>query len=184
MPTSQKYMGHQPDCELSPDAAPEDGGHIDINTSRDPIPPSTSHGDELACSLQNCLSVFQSGSIKGIIAEDLTFCEPSENDDPNTPPPLESHAAMNANFLKYQGWIATLFFDTDKVECGGLEHCELIKKQLLGSLQDEWNKLKDIKLHAWKRYSGARKACVVPPLVPPRLAQIVDTCVSFVCVPV
>ena len=177
-------MGHQPDCELSPDAAPEDGGHIDINTSRDPIPPSTSHGDELACSLQNCLSVFQSGSIKGIIAEDLTFCEPSENDDPNTPPPLESHAAMNANFLKYQGWIATLFFDTNKVECGGLEHCELIKKQLLGSLQDEWNKLKDIKLHAWKRYSGARKACVVPPLVPPRLAQIVDTCASFVCVPV
>ncbi len=195
-----KYTEHQPECEPSPDAAPslpmpqlprnyvsgmpssEGDGHIGVNTPGNPIITSIYHDDELARSLQNCLSVFQSGLVKGIITEDLAFCDPSENDDPNTPPPLQSHAIMNTNFLEYQDWIVTLLLETDKMDCGRFERCETIKSQLLDGLRNEWNKLEDIKLRVWQRYNAARKARVVPPTPPPGMAQIVDTCSSFLWV--
>jgi hypothetical protein len=179
-----KYLSHEPNRKLAPDVGPEDDGTIGVDTPGNSITPSTSYDDELAHTLQNCLSAFQSGSANSTITEDLAFCEPSEDHDWNTPPPLQSHAIMNADFLEYQGWVATLFLDADKIECGGLEHCELIKKQLVDSLQDEWNKLEDIKLRAWKGCNRARKARAVPPPPPPGLAQIVDTCSSFLWVPV
>lgn len=110
-----KYLGHQPNREPAPDGGIEDDSMIGVDTPGDFIAPSTSYDNELARTLQNCLTAFQSGSANSTITEDLVFCEPSEDDDPNTPPPLQSHAIMNAAFLEYQGWIATLFLDTDKI---------------------------------------------------------------------
>ncbi|KAH9007811.1 hypothetical protein EDB85DRAFT_1904792 [Lactarius pseudohatsudake] len=189
-----KYMEHQPDCEPSPDAAApslsmpqipssgmlssEDDVHISVNTSGNSIP-SISHDNELARSLQTCLSTFQLGSVRDVTAEALAFCEPSENNDPNTPPPLQSHATTNANFLEYQGWVVTLFLETDKMDCRRFEKCEKMKNQLLDCLRDEWNKLEDIKLRAWQRYNAARKTRIVPPLPDPGMAQVVDTCSCF-----
>jgi hypothetical protein len=174
-------MEHQPDPELCPDPAPEDGGP---NTSGNPITPNTSDDEELVRTLQSCLSVFQSASVKDIITEDLAFCKPSKNDNPNTPPPLQTCAIENASFLGYQNCIMTLYSDTDNLECGGLEKCELIKNQLLTGLLAEWNKLEDIKLRAWQRRNGAQKARVVAPLpqAPPGSAQVMDTCSSFLCI--
>lgn len=176
-----KYMGHQPNHELAPN---EDDDMIGVDTRESFISPSTSYDDELSRTLRNCVSAFQSGSANSTINDDLAFCEPSEDDDPNTPPPLQSHAITNADFLEYQGWIATLFLDADKIECRGLEYCELIKNELLDSLRNEWNKLEDIKLRAWKRCNHARQARAIPPPPPPGLAQIVDTCSYFLWVPV
>jgi hypothetical protein len=193
-----KYMEHQSDGgpSLEPDAAPSlpmlqlprnyasgmpssEDGYIGANASGNPIVTSIPRDDEVARSLQNCLSTFQSGSAKGIITEDLVFCDPSETDDPNSPPPLQSHAITNTNFLEYQGWIVTLFLETDKMDCGRFEKCEIMKNQLLCSLRKEWDKLEDIKLRAWQRCNSAWKAHAIPPPPLPEMAQIVDTCSSF-----
>lgn len=67
----------------------------------------------------------------------------------------------------------TLFLDTDKIECRGLEHCELIKNELLNSLQNEWNKLEGIKLCVWKMLN--RLVPNLPPL-------LIDGCRLWTCV--
>ncbi|KAI9434221.1 hypothetical protein H4582DRAFT_2060402 [Lactarius indigo] len=116
---------------------------------------TTSVSSTWSISQSNCLSIFQLGLVKGIITEDLAFCDPSENDDLNTPPLLQSHTITNTSFLEYQDWIVTLLLEADKMDCGMFEHCETIKSQLLDGLQNKWTKLEDIKLCAWRKYNTA-----------------------------
>jgi len=96
--------------------------------------------DKIASILEECLSVFQSGLLQDIKIDNLVFCDPSNGDNPHTPdtpPPLQSLATTNTQFLQYQDWIKELSLDTKKLDCKGFEHCRRIKHQLLNDLANE-----------------------------------------------
>jgi len=100
--------------------------------------------------LEECLSVFHSGLLQDISTEDLVFCEPSEDDDPLIPPPLQPLAVANNQFLEYQNWIIKLYCETSKLDCGNLERCQVIWGKLINELRDEWIRLDDLKCRAWQ----------------------------------
>jgi len=136
----------------------------------------TSEADELADALEDSISDFQSGLLQDINVEDLAFCEPSTGDDPSLPPPLQSHATVNAEFLQYQEWILKLYVEIEKLDCERFERCRSIKSQFLDDLRKEWAKLDDLKHSAW-RMASTKCATVIPHrLVDPGSAQVIDTC--------
>jgi hypothetical protein len=135
-----------------------------------------SHEDELAKTLQECLSLFQSGLLQDIDTSNLAFCEPSQQDDPRTPP-LRCLATENSQFLKYQGWITKLILEAEKLDCEGFERCIGIKSILLGDLQNEWAKLEKLKRSAWQLASqNARPTLPSRPNFGPNFIHGIDTC--------
>jgi hypothetical protein len=131
----------------------------------------TSQEDELASTLEDSVSVFRSGlhQFHNISIKDLVFCEPSKDDETLIPPPLQSHAATNIQFLQYHDWVAELYVSTNKLDCGGFERCRRTKDQLLDNLRNEWTKLEELKHRAWQL------ASLRHPSPGPGLAQKIDT---------
>ncbi|KAI0285545.1 hypothetical protein BC826DRAFT_972997 [Russula brevipes] len=141
----------------------------DLNNAPPTTAPATRHydtsqEDELAQSLGNCLSIFRSGLHQDIRTEDLVFCEPSESDasDTRTPPPLQSLAVTNAQFLEYRDWVMKLYMDADSLDCGTFERCRAIQGQLLNELRNEWARLDELKLQAWRMDCQNSLSAMVP----------------------
>jgi hypothetical protein len=134
--------------------------------------PWTSQEDELSSALEDCVSVFQSGPLQlhDIRIRDLVFCELSKDDDGHIPPPLQSHATTNIQFLQYHDRLIELYVEAEKLDCGGFERCRRIKDQLLDDLRSELTKLENLKHRAWQI---ASLRCPSPD---PSLAQKIDTC--------
>jgi hypothetical protein len=139
---------------------------------------TSSQEDELVTNLENCLSVFQSGLLKELRINGLVFCQPSKEDDPHTPPPLQSLVPANTEFLQYQDWIIKLCLETEKLDCRSFKQCKSIRDRLLEDLRNEWTKLKESKHRAWQMasHNGLRFQLTVPPRPDPGLAVIIDTC--------
>ena len=135
----------------------------------------TSEADELADALEHSMSDFRSGLLQDISTKDLVFSEPSTGDDLSIPPPLQSHATVNAVFLQYQDWIMKLYVEIKKLDCERFERCRNIKSQFLEDLQKEWSKLDKLKCSAW-RTASKKRATIVPHRPDPGSAQAIDTC--------
>jgi hypothetical protein len=133
--------------------------------------------DELAHALEECLSIFQSGLIQNFRIKDLVFCDLSENYDPRIPPPLQSLATTNIEFLQYEGWVTKLYVEAEKLDCGKFERCKSIRGLLLDELKNERTKLDELKLRAWRLASQKDFTMrSMPPSPEPGMAQIIDTC--------
>lgn len=136
--------------------------------------------DKIAGILEECLSMFRSGLLRDIQINGLVFCEPSEEDDPETPPPLQSHTTTNTQFLQYEDWIKKLSLDADELDCEGFERCTSIKRQFLDELRNEWIKLEELKRKAWQSWQLTSQNADFT--MPRRrgsdlsLAQAIDTC--------
>lgn len=133
----------------------------------------TSEADELADALEDSISDLQSGLLQDISVKDLVFCEPSAGDDLSLPPPLQSHATVNAEFLQYQEWIMKLYVEIETLDCERSERCRNIKSRFLDDLRKEWAKLDDLKRSAWRMASKKRATVICPD---PGSAQVIDTC--------
>jgi hypothetical protein len=161
-----RYMPYQPDdLNNAPPTAASAAHHDD-----------TSQEDEVARSLETCLSIFRSGLHQDIRTEDLVFCEPSESEaaDTLTPPPLQTLAVTNAQFLEYHNWVMKLYMDAHSLDCGTFERCKAIQGQLLSDLRNEWARLDDLKLRAWQM----ARARTMTPCPDSGQVQVVDTCES------
>ena len=130
----------------------------------------TSQDDELASSLEDCVSAFRSGlqQLQDISFEDLVFCEPQKDTDLTIPPPLQIFANANLPFLHYHDWIIELYKEAQNLDCGRFERCERIKHSLLDDLRNEWTKLEKLKHRAWQMASLRSPE--------PGSAQITNTC--------
>ena len=137
----------------------------------------TPEADELADALEDSISDFQSGKLQDISVKDLVFCEPSTGDDLSLglPPPLQSHATVNAEFLQYQEWIMKLYVEIEKLDCERFERCRNIKSQFLDDLRNEWSKLDKLKCGAW-RMASKKCATIIPHRPDPGSAQVIETC--------
>jgi hypothetical protein len=135
----------------------------------------TSEADELADTLEKSISDFRSGLLQDISVKDLVFCQPSVADDLSLPPPLQSHATVNAEFLQYQELIMKLYVEVEKLDCERFEHCRNIKYRFLDDLRKEWAKLNDLKCSAW-RMASKKPATIMPHRPDPGSAQVMDTC--------
>jgi hypothetical protein len=111
--------------------------------------------DELASTLEDCESVFQSGLLQlhDISIKDLVFCKPSKDDDILSPPPLQSYVTANTQFMQYHDWVVKLYLETENINCGGFKQCRCMKDQLVDDLQNEWTKLEELKCRAWQMAS-------------------------------
>ena len=133
--------------------------------------------DKLASALQDCLSLFRSGLLQDINIDNLVFHKPSQNDDPRIPPPLQSLATENTQFLQYQDWVKKLYLEAEKLDCGDFERCRSIKDELLGDLQNEWTKVEDLKRCSWQLVSQNAGLTMPPrPTSDADFAQGIDTC--------
>lgn len=132
--------------------------------------------DEIANILEKSLSTLRSGLLQDIKIDDLVFCEPSKEGDPHTPPPLQTLATTNTQFLEYQDWIKKLSVEAENLDCEVFESCRNIKCQLLDDLRNEWTKLEKLKRSAWQL--TFRNGSTIPPRpqADPGLVQIIDTC--------
>jgi hypothetical protein len=135
----------------------------------------TSEADELADALEESLSDFQFGFLQDISVNNLVFCKPSAADDLSLPPPLQSHATVNAEFLQYQEWIMKLYVETEKLDCEMFERCRNIKSRFLDDLRKEWARLNDLKCSAW-RMASTKLTAIMPHRPDPGSAQVIDTC--------
>jgi hypothetical protein len=135
----------------------------------------TSEADELADTLEKSISDFQSGLLQDISFKDLVFCEPSAADDLSLPPPLQSHATANAEFLQYQELIMKLYVEVEKLNCERFERCRNIKSRFLDDLRKEWIKLDDLKRSAW-RMASKKPVTIMPHRPDPGSVQVMDTC--------
>ncbi|KAH9168592.1 hypothetical protein EDB89DRAFT_1909173, partial [Lactarius sanguifluus] len=118
--------------------------------------------DELARSLEDCLSIFRSGLLHDIHIEGLVFWEPSKKDDLHPPPPLQRLAKANTQFLEYCKWIKKMLINCQNLDCGTFEHCRSIRDQLLHDIQNEWIKLDDLQLHTWQMVSQKDRSVPMP----------------------
>jgi len=160
----------------APDSVGDTGDGADNSAGNCTMAP-TPEADELADALEDSISDFQSGKLQDISVKDLAFCEPSAGDDLSLrlPPPLQSHATMNAKFLQYQGWVMELYVEIKKLECEKFECCRNIKSWFLDDLQKEWSKLDKLKCSAW--WMASKKCTTIIPHCPdPGSAQVIDTC--------
>ena len=135
----------------------------------------TSEADEVADALEGSISAFQSGLLQDISLKDLVFCDASADDDLSLPPPLQTHATANAEFLQYQEWIMRLYVETEKLDCEGFERCRNMKSRFLDDLRKEWSKLDDLKSSAW-RMASKKRTTITPHRLDPGSAQVIDTC--------
>ena len=155
---------HQWEADASPDRH-QPGGDVPLDfTATSLLEPQTAHSsgksartqtcisqeDELAHTLKVYLSVFCLGLLQDIHIEGLVFCKLSSEDNPSSPPTLQSLAIANAQFLEYWEWIIKMFIDTLNLNCSRFKHCRSIRDQLLNDIQNEWIKLDKLKLHAWQ----------------------------------
>ena len=171
--------------ECSDIEAPDSGGDRDTPGTGDGTDDSagnyamacqwTSEADELADALEESISDFQLGFLQDISVKDLVFCELSTADDPSLPPPLQSHATMNAKFLQYQEWVMKFYVEIEKLDCERFERCRNIKSRFLDVLRKEWAKLNDLKCQAW-RMTSKKPTTIVPHCPDPGLVQVIDTC--------
>ncbi len=190
---------HQREADASPDRH-QPGGDAPLDlTATSLLEPQTAHSsgesagtqtrisqeDELAHTLEVCLSVFRSGLLQDIRIEGLVFCEPSSEDDPRSPPALQSLAIANAQFLEYRERIIKMFIDTLNLDCGRFERCRSIRDQLLDDIRNELIKLDKLKLHAWQMapQNGTGHAMPTPSDPGPTTSisdigstRVVDTC--------
>ena len=169
--------------ECSNIEAPDPGGDHDTPGTGDGTDNSagnyamawTSEADELADALEESISDFQFGFLQDISVKNLVFCKPSAPDDLSLPPPLQSHATVNAEFLQYQEWIMKLYVETEKLDCEMFECCRNIKNWLLDDLRKEWARLNDLKCSAW-RMASKKLTAIMPHRPDPGSAQVIDTC--------
>ena len=175
---------HWQSTEFSDIDAPDSGGDRDTpgvvdgtdNSAGNYAMAWTSEEDELADTLEEFISDFQSGLPQDIGVKDLVFCEPSAADDLSLPTPLQSHATANAEFLQYQEMIMKLYVGVEKLDCERFERCRNIKSRFLDDLRKEWAKLNDLKCSAW-RMASKKPATIMPHSPDPGSAQvIIDTC--------
>ena len=96
-------------------------------------------------------------------------------DDVSLPPPLQSHATVNTEFLQYQEWIMKLYVEIEKLDCERFERCRNIKSRFLDDLQKEWAKLNDLKCSAW-RMASKKPTTIMPHRPDPGSVQVIDTC--------
>ena len=187
-----KNIMDQQEDDVSP--THQTGGNSHSSTTASLPVPQTTHGksgtwtgasqeDKLARSLEDCLSVFQSGLLQDIHAKDLVFCDPSDQDDPQLPPPLQSLAISNTQFMEYQDWILTMFTDTLNLDCGQFEHCRSIRDQLLNDIRNEWIRLHNLEQCSWQMASHNSRPMFSQSDPGPTASdlgptQVIDTCVS------
>ncbi len=144
-----------------------------------------SQEDELAHTLEVCLSVFWLGLLQDIHIKGLVFCKPSSEDDPHSPPALQSLAIVNAQFLEYREQIIKMFIDTLNLDCGRFKCCRSIRDQLLDDIWNELIKLDKLKLCAWQMapWNGMGHAMPTPSDPGPTISisdigsmRVIDTC--------
>jgi len=159
----------------APDLVGDTGDGVDDSAGNCTMAP-TPKADELADALEDSISDFQSGKLQDISVKDLAFCKPSTGDNLSLrlPPPLQSHATVNAEFLQYQEWIMKLYVEIKKLECEKFECCRNIKSQFLDDLWKEWSKLDKLKCSAWQMASK-KYATIIPHRPDPGSAQVIDT---------
>ncbi|KAN0128845.1 hypothetical protein V8E53_013343 [Lactarius tabidus] len=141
---THQASGNVPQDAATSSLAPQAGHRSELSAR------VTSQEDAIAKSLEACLSIFRSGLLQDIHIEDLVFCKPSDEDDPHSPPPLQSLTKANTQFLQYRDWMTKMFNDAHSMNCSSFERCRSIKDQLLNDLQNEWVRLDDLKLRAWQ----------------------------------
>ena len=162
---------------FSPTLTPPKPTPVDIDAD---IPPGSAAGVELCPSnpadqltaltneqeyrimqaIKSCRLDFQSWQRADIACDGLVFEEPSSGD----PPPrlsLRVDIMSNSHVIGYEMVLFNLLDRVKKIKTGGLEECEVAILNVSSSIEDELDRLRGLKLHAWKRTDDA-KYCTAP----------------------
>lgn len=159
-----------------------DGDNIvEAHNSQENEATSSLEEEDLARSFADHLTGLRSRSLLDIHIEDLVFCQPSMAVDPSIPPPLQTLAGTNAQYLEYRDWIINLYLETiePNLVCDRSEHCRALRNKLLDELRIEWAKLDELKLRAWQmapQKSSGEPPCSNPNVMDLDSAQVIDTC--------
>jgi len=114
--------------------------------------------------IESCRLDFQLWQRADIACDGLVFEEPSSGD----PPPrlsLRVDIMSNSHIIGYKTVLFNLLDRVKKIKTGGLEECEVAILNVSSSIEDELDRLRGLKLHAWKRTDDA-KYCAAPCLGP------------------
>ena len=117
--------------------------------------PTNEQENQIMEAIESCRLDFQSWQRADIGCDELAFEELSNGDPPPHLPPLRVDVMSNSRFIEYEMVIFNLLDRVEKIKTGGRKECEVAKLNVFSSIEDELNRLRGLKLHAWNRNNNA-----------------------------
>ena len=110
--------------------------------------------NQIMQAVESCRLDFQSWQRADIGCDELVFEELSGGDPPPHLP-LRVDIMSNSRFIEYETVMFNLLDQVEKIKTGGRKECEVAKLNVSSSIEDELDRLRGLKLHAWKRINDA-----------------------------
>ena len=132
----------------------EDEGSCPSNPADQCTAPTNKQENQIMRAIESCRLDFQSWQRVNIGCEELVFEDISGGD---LPPhlPLRVDIMSNSHFIEYETVMFNLLDRVEKIKTGGRKECEVAKRNVSSSIEDELDRLRGLKLHAWKRINDA-----------------------------
>jgi hypothetical protein len=132
------------DHDKGNDGARKAAGHWQGDPSTNTIPRRISQA------IESCRLDFQSWQRADIPCDELVFEETTGEEEPPPHIPLRVDIMSNTEFIEYEAVMFALLDRIDKIKTRGNEDCEVAKRNVLSSVEDEIDRLRGIKIHVWK----------------------------------
>lgn len=122
----------------------EGQGNAQENASTDAIP------QRIMQAIESCRLDFQSRQRANIPCDELVFEETTGEEEPPPHIPLRVDIMSNTEFIEYEAVMFALLDRIDNIKTRGHQDCEVARRNIFSSVEDEIDRLRGIKLHVWK----------------------------------
>jgi hypothetical protein len=100
--------------------------------------------------IEDCRFNFQSWQRADISGDELIFEETSAHEPPPHLP-LRVDVLSNMWFIEYEEMMFNLLDRIEKIKTGDYQQCDIAKQNVFSCVEDELDRLRGLKLSAWKR---------------------------------
>lgn len=124
-------------------------------------------------SIENCRLDFHSWQRNNISSDELVFEEtPALHPPPRLP--LRVDMLANTKFIEYEELMFNLLDRIEKIKTQDYEHCDIAKRNIFSSVEDELHRLRGLKEYAWKRQAASASSLFPAPRSGP--FREIETC--------
>lgn len=118
--------------------------------------------DRVMQAIEECRFDFQSWQRADISGDELTF-EGTPTHEPPPHLPLRVDALSNMRFIEYEEVMFNLLDRIEKIKTGDYQQCDIAKRNVFSSVEDELDRLRGLKLCAWRRQAESASSVFPAP---------------------
>jgi hypothetical protein len=175
-PARPSADGHAPDFPAIKQYLPQGCVQGDPSAETPASQRGLTQEDRIMRAIEGCRFDFQSWQRADISSDELIFEEtPSLEPPPHLP--LRVDVLSNVGFIEYEETMFNLLDRIEKIKTGDYQQCDIAKRNIFSSVEDELHRLRGVKVHSWKR-QAASASSVFPALRTGPFREI-ETCERF-----